>query len=60
MMAELLKPERVSARLNQSTVAIGGDYLTEEQAAALGRFLESLHRHQVRREQAKARKDQAG
>jgi hypothetical protein len=52
-MAELLKIDRVSARLNQATVAIGGDYLTEEQAAALGRFLESLHRRQLRREQAK-------
>ena len=54
-MAELLKSNRATARINESTVAIGGDYLTEEQAAALGRFLANLHRRQLRREQNKAR-----
>lgn len=54
-MAELLNPDRARARLNQPPVAIGGDYLTEEQAAALGRFLASLHRRELRREQNKPR-----
>ncbi|HEX3656488.1 MAG TPA: hypothetical protein VHV55_11805 [Pirellulales bacterium] len=54
-MAELLNPNRARARINESTVAIGGDYLTEEQAAALGRFLANLHRRQLRREQNKTR-----
>ncbi|HEY5313873.1 MAG TPA: hypothetical protein VIK18_15195 [Pirellulales bacterium] len=52
-MAELLNPNRARARINESAVAIGGDYLTEEQAAALGRFLANLHRRQLRREQNK-------
>ena len=54
-MAELLKAKPALERLNQPTVAIGGDYLTEDQAAALGRFLASLHRRELRREQNKPR-----
>jgi hypothetical protein len=55
LMAELRNPNRTRARINESTVAIGGDYLTEDQAAALGRFLANLHRRELRREQNKAR-----
>ena len=59
-MAELLNPGRATARINESSVAIGGDYLTEEQAAALGRFLANLHRRQLRREQIKAQTEKPG
>jgi hypothetical protein len=36
--------DRVGRRSVESPTAIGGDYLTEEQAAALRKFIERMHR----------------
>ena len=41
-MAETLQKNRIAAWDHESPTAIGGDYLTEDQAAALRSFIERL------------------
>ncbi|HEX4148454.1 MAG TPA: hypothetical protein VHY20_05680 [Pirellulales bacterium] len=41
-MAEMLQKNRIAAWNRELPTAIGGDYLTEDQAAALRSFLERL------------------
>jgi len=41
-MAETLQKNRIAQRDREMPTAIGGDYLTEDQAAALRAFLERL------------------